>query len=474
MNIEPLHADLHLLDCRSRLPFRFGITTMTAAPLCVLRLEADTPNGKVTGYASDLLVPKWFVKNPDVPPTVDWLDLISGVHDALDAILPFDRHFSSATTVHRIWRAMDGHLLPGQGLLRAHGISMIERALIDAVCRSARVGIGQAVQSDLLGLSEGIPELPGWDPGPSLSRSRQSETFVRHTVGLADALTQGDIQPTDRVNDGLPECLAEDIERYGLRFFKVKIAGDQRVRERLADVGRVIAEFAGDEARVTLDANEQAASMTSLADALDDAATDPNASWLLDRVLYIEQPLPRSSSFDEEACRDVDRLSAHGGCIIDEADGSIDALPRAAQLGYRGVSVKNCKGVIRAIFNRGRCEMSGGALFQSGEDLTNLPVVALQQDLATMGLLGMPHVERNGHHYFDGLSFLPEADRREALVRHPDLYDATSGQLRIERGRLRFGSVLDCSGYGYDGPIALEKWTPDERWSPEALIGDTP
>lgn len=472
MKITPVDASIHLRNCHARLPFRFGITKMVAAPLCLLRVVAETPGGRVAGYASDLLVPKWFVKNPDVPIERDWLDLIAGVRGAATGLVAEGRRSS----VFEHWQALAEHAdrQDAPGLLRNHGPSMVERALIDVVCRSAGVGIIDAVRDDLLGLRPGDvdPALATWNLSESIGASVRRETSVRHTVGLADPLTRADVDR--RVGDGLPESLDEDIQRYGLRNFKVKIAGDRDVAARLRDVGRVIAEFAGDEARITLDANEQAHSADSLADALDEASNDAHAAWLLDRVLYIEQPLLRSTSFDEDACRGIDRLARFGGCIIDEADESLDALPRAAALGYRGVSIKNCKGVIRAIVNRGRCEMSGGGLFQSGEDLTNLPIVALQQDLATMGLLGMPHVERNGHHYFDGLGFLPDADQRDAIDRHPDLYQQTPRgvQLRIGDGRLQFGSVLDCAGYGYDGPPALDDWTPVEDWTPGSLIGD--
>ncbi len=37
-------------------------------------------------------------------------------------------------------------------------------------------------------------------------------------------------------------------------------------------------------------------------------------------------------------------------------------------------------------------------LFLSGEDLTCQAGLAVQQDLALVSLLGLSHVERNGHH----------------------------------------------------------------------------
>jgi len=89
---------------------------------------------------------------------------------------------------------------------------------------------------------------------------------------------------------------------------------------------------------------------------------------------------------------------------------------------------------------------------QSAEDLTNLPLLPLQQDLCTVAALGLAHVERNGHHYFRGLAHVPAADRRAALARHPGLYredPAGSGEvfLRIDDGELDL-SPLQGVGYG--------------------------
>ena len=40
----------------------------------------------------------------------------------------------------------------------------------------------------------------------------------------------------------------------------------------------------------------------------------------------------------------------------------------------------------------------------TSEDLSNIGPIALMQDLAVIGTLGINHTERNGHHYFKGLS----------------------------------------------------------------------
>jgi hypothetical protein len=72
----------------------------------------------------------------------------------------------------------------------------------------------------------------------------------------------------------------------------------------------------------------------------------------------------------------------------------------------------------------------------------------VQQDLALVALLGLAHVERNGHHYVNGMAGLPEAEQNAFLAAHPDLYERSHGavRLKIAGGNLALGSL---SGPGY-------------------------
>jgi len=84
----------------------------------------------------------------------------------------------------------------------------------------------------------------------------------------------------------------------------------------------------------------------------------------------------------------------------------------------------------------------------SGEDLTIQAGLALQQDLALVSILGLTHVERNGHHYVNGMAALPQDEQDAFLAAHPDLYERSHGavRVRIEDGMLAIGS-LECPGY---------------------------
>lgn len=151
--------------------------------------------------------------------------------------------------------------------------------------------------------------------------------------------------------------------------------------------------------------------------------------------------------------------------IIDESDGAVGDLPRALECGYSGTSHKNCKGVFRSVANAALLEFSrrNGLLdhpVHSAEDLCTVGPYALLQDLAVAATLGAGHVERNGHHYFAGLTPFPEPMQSGLESAHPDLFQRVVpgvAGVRVRDGRLELGSVVDAPfGTSYEpDPAAL-------------------
>ncbi len=84
-----------------------------------------------------------------------------------------------------------------------------------------------------------------------------------------------------------------------------------------------------------------------------------------------------------------------------------------------------------------------GGYLMSAEDLTIQAGLALQQDLALVSLMGIRHIERNGHHYVNGMADLSAAEQDAFLKAHPDLYERSHGavRLRIRDGRIAIGSL---------------------------------
>jgi len=88
----------------------------------------------------------------------------------------------------------------------------------------------------------------------------------------------------------------------------------------------------------------------------------------------------------------------------------------------------------------------------------------VQQDLALVNLLGLTHVERNGHHYVNGMAGLPQREQDGFLAAHPDVYEHSQGAVRVKirNGRLAIGSLASAgfaSGAYPDwatlGPLSL-------------------
>jgi len=418
--------DLLERDVKLRMPFRFGVVTLSESPQAFVRARIRLEDGReAEGAAAELLAPKWFDKDPALSNEDNY--------DQLRAALGRAREQYLAHEARTAW----AHASPGKGLVENYGPALLDRALLDALCRALGVSFYRAVLANLVGAGS----FEGMDLGDFFATLKPRVAIAaRHTVGLVDPITAAD-QKT-RVGDGLPETLEEVVARYGQRYFKLKVGGDMRADvERLAAIASVLDRIA-DPYHVSLDGNEQYEDMQGVAALWAAMKAEPRLRRLVDSVLFIEQPVKRSRALERKV-EGIDKP-----VIIDESDDSLDAFPRAKALGYRGVSSKTCKGLYKSLINRARCAQWGDGYFMSGEDLTIQAGLALQQDTALVSLLGLTHLERNGHHYVNGMAGLPQSEQDAFLAAHPDLYERSHGAVRVKiaDGMLSIGS-LDCPGY---------------------------
>jgi hypothetical protein len=99
--------------------------------------------------------------------------------------------------------------------------------------------------------------------------------------------------------------------------------------------------------------------------------------------------------------------------------------------------------------------------FMSGEDLTTQAGLSVQQDLALVNLLGIRHVERNGHHYVNGMAAQSRQEQQAFLTAHPDVYEDTQGAVRlsIREGRIALGS-LAAPGYASGAMPDFDEMAP--------------
>lgn len=437
-----------------RLPFRFGAATLREARQAFLRVRIEDAAGRsATGMAAELMVPKWFDKAPELSNADNEEQLRRSLALALDALRSAGQ--GTAFGLHATVEA-DHHARAGKaglnGLVASFGLALADRAILDALCRLEGVSVGKAVNANLPGIDHATtPDLAGFDLAAFLAGLKPAESIAaRHTVGLVDAIAAADVPVDERLNDGLPESLEDAIEAYGLTFFKVKVSGDpDSDLDRLLRIAALLDGRVGSYS-VTLDGNEQFASADAVADLLWHVKSEPRLDRFARSILFVEQPIARAHAFEKS----VEALAAFRPVEIDESDATMDAFVTARGLGYTGISSKSCKGFYRALLNRARVERwnaeDAGRYFMSAEDLTTQGGLAVQQDLVLASLIGMRHIERNGHHYVDGMANAPVAEQAAFLKAHPDLYHGNDGRtrVRIEGGRMAIGSLIMASGLG--------------------------
>lgn len=470
-------VELFRHQLKARMPFRYGIATMTEVPHVVLRLTFDFAGRTQAGVAADHLPPKWFTKDPARDPLEEIDEMLLVIRAAV-------RHARGirAATPFAFWRELyaaqadwaEKQNLPP--LLAQFGVTLVERALIDAFCRAQATTFPAALRENRFGIDLGAihPSLAGTSPGDWLPAAPPTAVFARHTVGLSDPLTDDEIPADERVDDGLPQSLTACIRFYGLKHFKLKINGDApRDRDRLMRMARVFAAECGGDYAYSLDGNESFHEVGVFKDYVTQlrATVGDDAFW--SKLLFIEQPWHRqvalSPAIGELAAAWPDRPPV----IIDESDAELSSLPDALALGYAGTSHKNCKGVFKGVANA--CLLAarraqGLPAMMSGEDLSNVAPVAVLQDLVVQACLGITSVERNGHHYFAGAAQWPAAIQAQLLASHPDLFIKSAAgwpRLDVKTGRLELGSVL-AAPFGYAGELdttGLDQIAPISRLS---------
>ena len=463
--LKLIDATLHRTETETRMPFRFGIAVMTAAPHVFLQCRYEIDGKTVTGIAAEGLLPRWFDKSPEKEATQEIDEMLLVIRQAVGfarqaAAAPAFDFWRQVYQAQVTWAAEQG--LPS--LLAQFGVSMVERTLLDALARVEHCNLATLLRENRVGLDLAAihPELAGRTPNEFLPAQPLSRIIARHTVGLSDPLTAADLTPENRIDDGLPQTLEDCIRVYGLRHFKLKAQGDvDRDLERLRSVARVITAHCGNDFAFTLDGNEQYREFPRFVELWDRIQADAVLAGFFERLIFIEQPLHRSVALDPAIANIADWENGPP-VIIDESDAALSALEQALQLGYAGTSHKNCKGIMkttahRCLINHRNASENTSRYQMSGEDLVNIGPVALLQDLAAQAALGNTSVERNGHHYFRGLTPFPRQISQLMLQQHSDLYtplDNGFARVNIKNGELDLTSVNAAPfGVGVEVPL---------------------
>lgn len=438
-----------------RLPFRFGAVTHTHGRQAVVRARIRLSNGREGwGVAAESLAAKWFEKDPTFTDDENYDQLRKAIEIAADRYLAVGANTAFGHYIDGYAAQFaDGTRARLNPLVASYGPALVDRAVFDALLRLTGISFFEGMRRNLAGMRShsAIADLIGFDFDGFLGAlAPSSSVAARHTVGLVDPITAADQSPETRVDDGLPETLEEVAATYRQRYWKLKVGGNVDADiDRLMRIAAVL-DRAPEPYHATLDGNEQYGDPDGVLALWRRMRSTPKLERLCASILFIEQPIKRAVALS----RDVRMLAIAKPVIIDESDGELSAFITGTGLGYTGISSKACKGFYKSFINLARCRLwnedaKAERYFMSAEDLTTLAGTCVQQDLALIALLGLGHVERNGHHFVDGFAGRSTVEAEAFAAAHPDLYAASphGPRLRIEEGQLNIGS-LACTGFG--------------------------
>lgn len=481
--ISAIH--FHVLPMQTRFPFKYGIASMIKLPHLFVTADLVVDGRVVSGLTSEGLPPKWFTKDPDTLFETDLAEMLAVIQNAARIA---KNAAAKPVTFFELWRDLYdeqkrwSELKEIPPLLANFGVSLMEKAVICALCRHTGQPFHQLLKTDALAIDLGSvrPEMKGIKWSEFLPAQPLPTVFARHTIGLGDPLRARDLSAAEQLNDGLPYALDESIRAYGLRYFKIKVCGKPEIdAPRMREIAAVLSEHCPEGYKATLDGNEQFYDIGEFREFYDSLSGQPELRQLFDSLLLIEQPMHRSRALDDSVGPVLREWKGVPGMIIDESDGSLADLPRALSLGYCGTSHKNCKGIIKGLANAALLHVHqkthpGITCHLSGEDLASVGPVAMLQDLAVSALLGVSHVERNGHHYFRGLSMYPAEVQESVLRTHAGFYrrhEEGFPVIDIRDGQLALATV-NGAPFGFANEMPTTSFESLNDWIKRGGMGE--
>src|SRR5471030_737469 len=183
---------LYERDVRFRMPFRFGVVTLTEAPQCFVRVRIELADGRSQwGAATEMLAPKWFDKNLALSNEDNFdqlrlaLRLAAGAYIDGKARTAFG-HFSA----HYSEQIEAGATRGLNSLVANYGPAQLDRAILDALFLSVGCSFYDGMHDNLAGidptlLGRCVDDLAEFDIPCFLAQLAPADTIAaRHTVGL--------------------------------------------------------------------------------------------------------------------------------------------------------------------------------------------------------------------------------------------------------------------------------------------------
>ena len=165
MQIKLIEAEGRERAYRLRMPFRFGVKTHGRQ--AIMRVRIRLQDGReAEGCSAEALGAKWFDKDLALSDDENHHQLRKSLELASEAYLssPAAAPFALFADNYDNHVAACGRLALNP-LIASYGQSLVDRAILDALCRALDISFYQAMRSNLVGLTPHpvAPELDGFD-----------------------------------------------------------------------------------------------------------------------------------------------------------------------------------------------------------------------------------------------------------------------------------------------------------------------
>lgn len=239
-----------------------------------------------------------------------------------------------------------------------------------------------------------------------------------HSVGGADTVLPSEL--AQRINDGLPETLAEWIKFNGLTHIKIKLQGEDLKWdiERTVNIDRVASESRPQTNWLyCVDFNERCPNVEYVLEYL--RKVKEQAPLGFNRILYLEQPTARDLKGNRQnVMHQANKLKP---VLIDESLVDLETLLLAREMGYTGVALKACKGQSQAILMAAAAQKYN--MFLSVQDLTCPGASLLHSVGIAAHVPGVAGVEANARQY------MPTANKPWE-ARFPGIFKISDGAFK--------------------------------------------
>jgi L-alanine-DL-glutamate epimerase-like enolase superfamily enzyme len=421
-------------DYLYRAPIKFGGTVVDRATLLNVNCTVRTANGKVgKGFGSMPLGNVWAFPTKKMP----YDTTLTAMKELAQEIIKITAAYKEPSHPIDINWALEPlylkaavevsqrlHLVePIPTLCTLVTASAIDAAVHDAYGKVHGLNCYHTYGPEFLNydLSHYLgPEYKGEYPSKYIRQEPKPRMPLYHLVSAVDPIEESDIPK--RINDGLPETLAEWINFNGLTHLKIKLNGDDPKWdvERVLRVDKVTA--ATQKKRgvknyvYSLDFNEKCPNVEYLINFLHTVKEKSPSGY--ERIQYVEQPTQRDLEKHPENV--VQAAAKLRPVVIDESLTSVEALLLALKQGYSGAALKACKGQSQMMILGSMAEKL--KIFLCVQDLTCPGASLIQSASLAAHVPGVAAIESNARQY------MPAANKAW-VGRFPGIFQITDGMM---------------------------------------------